>query len=68
MKNRVKSSKIELRFREVRLEGCPPRSSVQQALISATQQKLYPTAFMASVLVGRRLFYGKKGGFSWPYP
>ena len=52
----------------VRLEGCPPRSAVQQALISAAQQKLYPTAFMASVLVGRRLFYGKKGGFSWPYP
>ena len=43
-------------------------SPVQQALISAAQQKLYPTAFMASVLVGRRLFYGKKGGFSWPYP
>uniref|UniRef100_UPI003FEF5960 hypothetical protein n=1 Tax=Gemmiger formicilis TaxID=745368 RepID=UPI003FEF5960 len=68
MKNRVKSSKIEIRFRKVRLEGCPPRSAVQQALISAAQQKLYPTAFMASVLVGRRLFYGKKGGFSWPYP
>ncbi|WP_370753478.1 hypothetical protein [Gemmiger formicilis] len=68
MKNRIISSKIELRFREVRLEGCPPRSPVQQALISAAQQKLYPTAFMASVLVGRRLFYGKKGGFSWPYP
>ena len=54
--------------RAVRSEGCPPRSPVQQALISAAQQKLYPTAFMASVLVGRRLFYGKKGGFSWPYP
>ena len=33
LKNRVKSSKIELRFREVRSEGRPPGSSVQQALI-----------------------------------
>ena len=33
LKNRVKSSKIELRFREVRSEGCSSRTSVQQALI-----------------------------------
>nr|WP_302648921.1 hypothetical protein [uncultured Dysosmobacter sp.] len=33
LKNRVKSSKIELRFREIRSEGCPSRASVQQALI-----------------------------------
>ena len=33
LKNRVKSSKIELRFREIRSEGCPSRTSVQQALI-----------------------------------
>lgn len=33
LKNRVKSSKIELRFREVRLKGSPSCSSVLQALI-----------------------------------
>ena len=33
LKNRVKSSKIELRFREVRSEGCTSCSPVQQALI-----------------------------------
>ena len=33
MKNRVISSKIELRFREVRSEGCTSCSPVQQALI-----------------------------------
>ena len=33
MKNRVKSSKIELRFREVRSEGCTSCTSVLQALI-----------------------------------
>ena len=36
LKNRVKSSKIELRFREVRSEGRPSRAAVQQAL---TNQK-----------------------------
>jgi hypothetical protein len=35
LKNRVKSSKIELRFREVRPQGCTLRTSVQQALILA---------------------------------
>ena len=33
LKNRVKSSKIELRFREVRSEGCTSCTSVLQALI-----------------------------------
>ena len=33
LKNRVKSSKIELRFREVRPEGCTSCTPVQQALI-----------------------------------
>ena len=33
MKNRVKSSKIELRFREVRSEGCTSCTPVLQALI-----------------------------------
>ena len=33
LKNRVKSSKIELRFREVRSEGCTSCSPVLQALI-----------------------------------
>ena len=33
MKNRVKSSKIELRFREIRSEGCTSCSPVLQALI-----------------------------------
>ena len=33
LKNRVKSSKIELRFREVRSEGCTSCTPVQQALI-----------------------------------
>jgi len=32
LKNRVKSSEIELRFREVRLEGSPPRAAVLEAL------------------------------------
>ena len=32
LKNRVKSSKIELRFREIRLEGSSPRAAVLQAL------------------------------------
>jgi len=32
LKNRVKSSKIELRFREVRLESSPSRSAVQQEI------------------------------------
>ena len=35
MKNRVKSSKIELRFREVRPQSSSSRTSVQQALILA---------------------------------
>ena len=33
LKNRVKSSKIELRFREIRSEGCTSCTPVQQALI-----------------------------------
>ena len=43
LKNRVKSSKIELRFREVRSEGCTSCSSVQQALI-IFQMQLYGSA------------------------
>ena len=38
MKNRVKSSKIELRFREVRSEGCTSCTPVQQALIYPVSQ------------------------------
>ena len=37
LKNRVKSSKIELRFREVRSQGSSSRASVQQALIFGTR-------------------------------
>ena len=33
LKNRVKSSKIEIRFRKVRSEGCSSRTSVQQEII-----------------------------------
>ena len=43
MKNRVKSSKIELRFREVRSEGCTSCTPVQQALI-IFQMQLYGSA------------------------
>ena len=43
MKNRVKSSKIELRFREVRSEGCTSCSPVLQALI-ISQMQLYGSA------------------------
>ena len=43
MKNRVKSSKIELRFREVRSEGCTSCSPVLQALI-IFQTQLYGSA------------------------
>ena len=38
LKNRVKSSKIELRFREVRSEGCTSCTPVQQALIYPVSQ------------------------------
>ncbi len=43
LKNRVKSSKIELRFREVRSEGCTSCSPVLQALI-IFQTQLYGSA------------------------
>ena len=43
LKNRVKSSKIELRFREVRSEGCTSRTPVLQALIYLSMQ-LYGSA------------------------
>ena len=43
LKNRVKSSKIELRFREVRSEGCTSCSPVLQALI-IFQMQLYGSA------------------------
>ena len=43
LKNRVKSSKIELRFREVRSEGCTSCSPVLQALI-IFQVQLYGSA------------------------
>ena len=43
LKNRVKSSKIELRFREVRPEGCTSCSPVLQALI-IFQTQLYGSA------------------------
>ena len=38
LKNRVKSSKIELRFREIRSEGCTSCTPVQQALIYPVSQ------------------------------
>ena len=38
LKNRVKSSEIELRFREVRSEGCTSCTPVQQALIYPVSQ------------------------------
>ena len=37
LKNRVKSSKIELRFREVRSQGSSSRTSVQQEIILGTR-------------------------------
>ena len=43
LKNRVKSSKIELRFREVRSEGCTSCTPVLQALI-IFQMHLYGSA------------------------
>ena len=43
LKNRVKSSKIELRFREIRSEGCTSCSPVLQALI-IFQMQLYGSA------------------------
>ena len=39
LKNRVKSSKIELRFREVRSQIRSSRTTVQQALIQTEYQK-----------------------------
>jgi hypothetical protein len=39
LKNRVKSSKIELRFREVRSQSSSSRSAVQQAIIRPNIEK-----------------------------
>ena len=37
LKNRVESSKIELQFREVRLEGSSPRAAVLQEIIDTSK-------------------------------
>ena len=37
LKNRVESSKIELQFREVRLEGSSPRTAVLQEIIDTSK-------------------------------
>ena len=39
LKNRVKSSKIELRFREIRSQSSSSRSAVQQAIIQPNIEK-----------------------------
>lgn len=50
LKNRVKSSKIELRFREVRPEGCTSCTPVLQALIISQYATL-------RLCFGRAVFY-----------
>ena len=58
LKNRVKSSKIELRFREVRSEGCTSCSPVLQALI-ISQYAFYGSASAEPFFVAR--FSGEQG-------
>ena len=58
LKNRVKSSKIELRFREVRSEGCTSCSPVLQALI-IFQMQLYGSASAEPFFVA--CFSGEQG-------
>ena len=58
LKNRVKSSKIELRFREVRPQGCSSRSPVQQALI-------YPFIALLQFCFGRTAFLLPASQLDW---
>ena len=44
LKNRVESSKIELQFREVRLEGSSPRAAVLQEIIDTSKCTTPPEA------------------------
>ena len=46
LKNRVKSSKIELRFREVRFKGSSSCSSVLKEIINSFLQKNYKNAYI----------------------
>jgi len=55
LKNRVKSSKIELRFREVRLEGSSPRAAVLQALSFLS---IFASASRTASAVRVLLFFG----------
>jgi hypothetical protein len=45
LKNRVESSKIELQFRGVRLEGSSPRAAVLPEIITHNQKSLYSSGF-----------------------
>ena len=73
LKNRVKSSKIELRFREVRSEGCTSCSPVQQALIlpyygfygsASAEPFLFSRSFPADWGARLRISGGCPGGAS----
>ena len=59
LKNRVKSSKIELRFREIRSEGCSSRTSVQQALIYPQTVRLQPC--FGRVVFVIAVFFAERG-------
>ena len=73
LKNRVISSKIELRFREVRSEGCTSCSPVQQALIlpyygfygsASAEPFLFSRSFPADWGARLRISGGCPGGAS----
>lgn len=58
LKNRVKSSKIELRFREVRSEGRPPRSPVLQEISFRLARTPSPGGFLRGFSVACVHTYG----------
>ena len=51
LKNRVKSSKIELRFREIRSQSSSSRTTVQQTLISVHKEIIFGTRIYVQILV-----------------